>query len=94
MLLDVPAEVGLARRAGGDAAELTRFETGARHDAAFHERVREGFLALAALEPDRWRVVDGVGTPDAVEERIVAVAGLDEIDAGSEPIAPLARMST
>lgn len=91
-LLDVPAEVGLARRAGGDAAELTRFETAARHDVAFHERVREGFLALAALEPERWRVVDGVGTPEAVEARFVAVAGALSIGAGSEPMAPLARM--
>ena len=92
VLVDVPPEVGLARRAGGDAAQLTRFETGARHDLAFHQRVRSGFLALAAAEPRRWRVVDGVGTPDEVEARIVA-AMKDAVDHMSEPMSPLARMT-
>ena len=35
---------------------MTRFE--AEFDLAFHRRVRDGFLALAAAEPDRFAVVD------------------------------------
>ena len=53
ILLDLPVEDGLARKAPGD---VTRFE--AEFDLAFHRRVRDGFLALAAAEPDRFAVVD------------------------------------
>jgi dTMP kinase len=53
ILLDVPPEVGLRRKAPGDQ---TRFELG--FDLAFHRRVRDGFLALAADEPGRFAVVD------------------------------------
>ena len=42
IILDVPVEVGLARKAPGD---VTRFE--AEYDLAFHHRVRDGFLAIA-----------------------------------------------
>ena len=53
ILLDVPVEEGLARKAPGD---VTRFE--AEFDLDFHRRVRDGFLALAAAEPGRFAVVD------------------------------------
>ncbi len=53
ILLDVPVEDGLARKAPGD---VTRFE--AEFDLDFHRRVRDGFLALAAAEPERFAVVD------------------------------------
>lgn len=53
ILLDLPVEDGLARKAPGD---VTRFE--AEFDLAFHRRVRDGFLALAAAEPGRFAVVD------------------------------------
>ena len=85
ILVDVPAEVGLRRK----DAERTRFESSFTLD--FHERVRAGFLALAAAEPDRFVVVDGTAAPDAVAARILdAVArrpGLDPVLAktGSEP---------
>jgi len=53
ILFDVPVETGLARKS---AAETTRFE--AHFDRAYHERVRAGYLALAAADPDRWIVID------------------------------------
>jgi dTMP kinase len=53
ILLDLPPEIGLRRKAPGDQ---TRFELG--FDLAFHRRVRDGFLALAAEEPRRFAVVD------------------------------------
>jgi dTMP kinase len=37
---------------------------------AFHDRVLDGFRALAAREPDRWVVVDGMGDADEVEARV------------------------
>jgi dTMP kinase len=63
ILLDVPVEVGLARK-GQD--ERLRFEEAFDH--AFHERVRAGFLELAAAEPERWVVIDAT----ADEARVAA----------------------
>ncbi len=63
VLLDVPAEVAAARM----PRRLDRMES-AGDD--FHRRVVEGYRALAARYPDRWRVVDGSGTVDDVEARV------------------------
>jgi dTMP kinase len=68
VLLDIPVEVGLARKG---IRERTRFESA--YDRAFHERVRTGFLELARLEPARIRIVDdddGAGA-DALFERVL-----------------------
>jgi dTMP kinase len=59
LLFDVPVEVGLSRKSD---AETTRFE--ANFDRAYHERVRAGYLALAAAEPGRWMVIDATA-PEA-----------------------------
>ncbi|MST32707.1 dTMP kinase [Acidimicrobiaceae bacterium USS-CC1] len=68
VLLQVPPEVGAARLAArGRAAD--RMEGAG---ASFFERVEEGFAALAAADPDRWAVVDGDGTVDAVADRVAA----------------------
>jgi dTMP kinase len=53
-LLDLPVEVGLRRRLGS-AGETNRLD---EESFAFHEAVRERFLALAAAEPERWIVID------------------------------------
>ncbi len=66
ILLDVPVDAGLARRSAGEPEGLTRFETADTFDAAFHERVREGFLELARIEPTRWLVVDADRPADAI----------------------------
>lgn len=68
ILLDVPPETGLGRK----DAELTRFETG--FDLAFHRRVREGFLELAAAEPGRFTVIDATGTEAEVTSAVLAAA--------------------
>lgn len=65
LLLDVPARRGLARKAGAE----TRFERD--FDLAFHERVRDGFLALAHAEPDRFVRIDASRDPDAVFADVV-----------------------
>ena len=41
-------------------------------DAAYFQRVAQGFRALAAREPARFRVVDARGTPDEVAARVAA----------------------
>ena len=65
-LLDLPADVGLARIAARGQAD--RLE---RADLAFHERVREGFLAIAGGR-SRWTVVDATAGEDEVAEAIWA----------------------
>lgn len=63
LLLDVPVDVGLTRRRRmGDVNSLDG------EDVAFHERVRQGYLALARREPARWRIVDASRSEDEVAE--------------------------
>jgi dTMP kinase len=61
ILLDLPPEVGLGRKAPDDR---TRFELA--FDLDFHRRVRDGFLDLAAREPERFAVVDAAADEDSV----------------------------
>ena len=84
ILLDVPVEAGLARKAPDD---LTRFE--AEFDLEFHRRVRAGFLALAAAEPDRFAVIDASQPAADVVAAVATVA--DALLATGEPKLPLAR---
>ncbi len=71
VLIDVRVEVAAARL----GEDLDRFE---RAGDGFHQRVTEGFLELAAREPDRWVVIDGAppvevvaaAVRDAVAERL------------------------
>jgi dTMP kinase len=68
LVLDVPVEIGLARaglRPGGE----DRYE---RMGEALHRRLREGFLAIAAAEPERCAVIDASGSVDAVSDAIRA----------------------
>lgn len=66
VLFDVPVEIGLARRASS-RAPLTRIDAAG---VAFHERVRAGFLAMAAAEPERWHRVDAEESIEAVEAAV------------------------
>jgi dTMP kinase len=89
ILLDVPVEIGLARKAPDDR---TRFETA--YDLAFHRRVRNGFLAMAVAEPGRFAVVDATAPADAVAGRIERSVArlLQERRASGEPKRPVARI--
>lgn len=62
--LDLPVEEGLRRKRGGDQAEWNRME---QEQLAFHERVRHGFLALAAAEPARWLVLDATQSVEDIQ---------------------------
>ena len=64
-LLDLPAGVGLARAENRGIA--SRYE---RMGEAFHERLRDAFLAIAGEEADRIKVVDASGTEDEVSGRL------------------------
>jgi len=66
VLIDLPVGVARARLSG----ERDRIESS---DDTFHERLRVGYLELAAADPDRWAVVDGTGTLDEVTAQVDAV---------------------
>ncbi|TAL78772.1 MAG: dTMP kinase [Beijerinckiaceae bacterium] len=68
-VLDLPAEVGLARAAARRAPETTtdRFESEA---LGFHETLRRSYLAIAAAEPERCVVVDATADEGEVAEAI------------------------
>jgi dTMP kinase len=68
LLLDVPAATGLRRARSledGDAATKARDSIGGEA-ASFHQRVRDGFLAIAEAEPRRVALVDASRSLDEV----------------------------
>ena len=67
LILDLPVADGL-RRAGHRAGDETRYE---RMDGGFHDRMRQGFLAIAEAEPERCVLIDASGTEDAVAAAIL-----------------------
>lgn len=96
LLFDLPAAD--ARRRGASKSRR-RANTVDRLDIetlAFYERVRSGYLALAAAEPARFRIIDSSGDPRATERQLLAV--LEEIEAlrvpgaAGTPAEPVARV--
>jgi len=69
LILDLPVEEGFAR-AALRPRRADRFE---RLDREFHERLRQGFHAIAAAEPARCVVLDAAGDVPAVQRAIAAV---------------------
>lgn len=73
VLLDCPVETGLKR-----AFARINSTTGAREErfelesVQFHQRVRDGYLALAAEQPNRFLVVDGSGGIDITAAAILS----------------------
>jgi dTMP kinase len=62
IILDLPAEKGLARLDGADRIEQESF--------AFHERVRREFLNLANVDPERYFVVDATQPQEEISRLI------------------------
>ncbi|HET6911898.1 MAG TPA: dTMP kinase [Rhodanobacteraceae bacterium] len=76
LLLDLPVAHGRARASG--RGEADRIE---REEDAFFERVRATYLARAAAEPRRFRVLDASQSADQV--LAAAVEALDALRAGA-----------
>ncbi len=78
LLLDLPPDIGLSRawaqidNGNRDNAE-TRFE---KENLAFHKLVRAGYLELARLEPQRFRVIDATREEDKVRRDIIDAISL------------------
>ena len=64
VLLDISVEAGLTRK---KTRRQDRFE---QEDIAFHQRVREGYLKLAANDPERWLVIDASQSRKKIAEII------------------------
>jgi dTMP kinase len=68
-LLDIDVKEGLSRRISG-AEEMNRLDLEA---IAFHERVREGYHELAALDPQRWVLIDAAQSPQKIQQELRAI---------------------
>ncbi|MDA3936827.1 MAG: dTMP kinase [Actinomycetota bacterium] len=66
LLLDIDPVEGIRRATGRGADRLEQA------GAEFHACVREGFLTIAADEPDRFAVIDASGSLDDIEELVLA----------------------
>ena len=64
IIIDLPAEIGLGRLKSKDRLESQPIE--------FHERVRQEFLQLAALDPERYFIVDGNQSIDETHTAIIS----------------------
>jgi len=69
IILDVDPRVGLARVGDPDRLEAEPLE--------YHERVRHGFLTIAAADPQRYLVIDGSKAPDQIAVQVFA--GVDAL---------------
>ena len=67
IIIDMPAEVGLGRLKSRDRLEA--------EPLAFHERVRNEFLQIASMDPERYLIVDGTQPIDDIHEQIISRVG-------------------
>lgn len=70
LYLDCPVEEGLARKQLAlemGAGEWNRLDQEA---LVFHQRVRQGYLEMAAVEPERWRVIDACRSVEEIQREI------------------------
>lgn len=64
IIIDLPAEIGLARLNTKDRLESQPLD--------FHERVRQEFIQLSLLDPERYFVVDGSQSIDDIHTEIIS----------------------
>jgi len=79
ILLDLPVELGLSRawkqlENGTRTGFESRFE---EETLAFHQKVRTGYLELARLEPERFRIIDASRNEHQVRKKIIEMLRLE-----------------
>jgi len=75
LCIEVDLEEGLARAHGRNRSAASNSTKETRLDEqslGFYQRVLDGYRKIAALEPDRFHIVDGRGTPEMVADRVWA----------------------
>lgn len=76
LVLDMSHETGLRRALQRNSAENTAHESRFEQEALeFHQRVRDGYLALAQKAPERMRIIDASGSSDEVASRLSVCLG-------------------
>jgi len=70
--LDVDVEEGLQRKLAAHNAGHAEWNRIDQQEAAFHRRVREGYLQMAAREPDRWLVINANQPLEVIQASIRA----------------------
>lgn len=73
LFFDCPVEKGLARAKRATHHSEYRFEA---EETAFHERVRKGYLALCAAEPERFRIINAEADQETV--RLAMIKAVDD----------------
>jgi dTMP kinase len=75
LLFDLAAEIGLERAwRDFDCGERSRRESRFEQESlAFHKAVRDGYLRLARLEPQRFHIIDASADPQTVARQAQAV---------------------
>jgi dTMP kinase len=69
LVLDVAAETGL-KRAGERRRAQAEPDAFEKRDLAYHQRLREGYRAIAGLDPRRYRLIDAAREPQAIAAEI------------------------
>jgi len=71
ILLDIDARTGVGRARGRNAAQNLHAEARFENEAIeFHSRVRDGYLAIAAAEPQRFCLVSAAGSPEDIHQEV------------------------
>jgi dTMP kinase len=68
ILLDLDVKVGLKRNRGIHKADRLELE-----DKAFHKKVRNGYLEIAAKEPERIKLIDASKSIEEIHSKIVSI---------------------
>lgn len=68
--LDIDVEQGLRRKLAAHEAERAEWNRLDQQEMDFHHRVRDGYLRMAAEEPDRWLVIDATQPVEAIQALI------------------------
>ncbi|MEW6162522.1 MAG: dTMP kinase [Nitrospirota bacterium] len=68
LLLDLDVEIGLKRNRGINKTDRLEIE-----DLEFHKRVRDGYLEIAAKEPERIELIDASESIEGVHRRIIRI---------------------
>ena len=69
LLLDMAVSDAASRQHERDEGRLDRM---GRKSGGYHDDVAQAFRSLAVQNPDRYRVIDAEGAPEAVTERLLA----------------------
>lgn len=73
LLLDIDPELGLRRsfqKLQKEKLDEARFE---KEEITFHKKVREGFISLSILEPQRIKVIDASGPIEEVHSKVMQI---------------------